>query len=151
MRAAARAKAQRAAPLEYNLLLTATLCLLAFGAVMVYSASSARALLQGQGDGTAFLVRYVTYGAIGLVGMHLVARRDLDAIVKLTKPLLVFAFVCLVAVKLPGVGVSVNGARRWLGAGPLQFQPSELMKLALVLYACKLLASRPRIVHEPRL
>src|ERR687891_491041 len=50
MRDAARAKAKPALPLEYNLLLTATLCLLAFGAVMVYSASSARALLQGQGD-----------------------------------------------------------------------------------------------------
>ena len=115
MRVAARAKAPRAVPLEYNLLLTATLCLLAFGAVMVYSASSARALLQGHGDGTAFLVRYVTYGGIGLVGMHVVARRGLDGVLTLTKPLLIFAFACLVAVKLPGVGVTVNGARRWLG------------------------------------
>src|ERR671939_1439659 len=130
-------------PLEHRLLLTATFCLLAGGAVMVYSASSARALLQGQGDGTAFLVKYVAYGAIGLVGMHVVARRELDAIVRLTKPLLAFAFVCLLAVKLPGVGVSVNGARRWLGAGPLQFQPSEVAKLALVLYGAKLLAQRP--------
>ena len=150
MRVAARAKAQPALPLEYNLLLTATLCLLAFGAVMVYSASSARALLQGQGDGTAFLVKYVTYGAIGLVGMHIVARRELDAVVKLTKPLLAFAFVCLVAVKLPGIGVSVNGARRWLGAGPLQFQPSEIAKLALVLQSAKLLAERPRRIAHPR-
>src|SRR3954464_10160899 len=150
MRAAARAKAPRAVPLEYNLLLTATLCLLAFGAVMVYSASSARALLQGQGDGTAFLVKYVTYGAVGLVGMHVVARRDLASIVKLTKPLLAFAFVCLLAVKLPGVGVSVNGARRWLGAGPLQFQPSEIAKLAIVLHGAKLLAERPRRIEHPR-
>ena len=45
---------------------------------------------------------------------------------------------------LPGVGVTVNGATRWLGAGPLQFQPSELLKLALVLYAAQLLAARPR-------
>jgi cell division protein FtsW len=150
MRDAARAKAQPALPLEYNLLLTATLCLLAFGAVMVYSASSARALLQGQGDGTGFLVRYVTYGAIGLVGMHVVARRDLDSIVKLTKPLLIFSFVCLVAVKLPGVGVTVNGARRWLGAGPLQFQPSEIAKLAIVLHGAKLLAERPRRIRHPR-
>ena len=150
MRAAARAKAQRAAPLEYNLLLTATLCLLAFGAVMVYSASSARALLQGQGDGTAFLVRYLTYGALGLVGMHVVARRGLDGVVRITGPLLAFAFFCLLAVKIPGVGVSVNGARRWLGAGPLQFQPSELAKLALVLYGAKLLAQRPGRIRTPR-
>jgi cell division protein FtsW len=150
MRAAARAKAQRAVPLEYNLLLTATLCLLAFGAVMVYSASSARTLLQGQGDGTVFLVRYVTYGALGLIGMHIVARRGLDGIVALTGPLLAIAFVCLLAVKVPGVGVSVNGARRWLGAGPLQFQPSEIAKLALVLYAAKVLAQRPGRIRHPR-
>jgi cell division protein FtsW len=45
---------------------------------------------------------------------------------------------------LPGVGVEVNGATRWLGAGPVQFQPSELLKLALVLYGAQLLAARPR-------
>jgi cell division protein FtsW len=149
MRVAARAKAPRAVPLEYNLLLTATLCLLAFGAVMVYSASSARALLEGQGDGTAFLVRYLTYGGIGLVGMHIVARRGLDGVLTLTKPLLIFAFACLVAVKLPGLGVTINGARRWLGAGPLQFQPSEIAKLALVLYGARMLAERPGRIRRP--
>ncbi len=45
---------------------------------------------------------------------------------------------------LPGVGVQVNGATRWLGAGPIQFQPSELLKLALVLYAAQVLAAQPR-------
>jgi cell division protein FtsW len=149
MRAAARAKAQRAVPLEYNLLLTATLCLLAFGAVMVYSASSARALLQGQGDGAGFLVKYVVYGALGLVGMHIVARRDLDSIVRVSPALLGFAFACLLAVKIPGLGVSINGARRWLGAGPLQFQPSEIAKLALVLYGAKVLAQRPGRIRTP--
>jgi cell division protein FtsW len=52
-------------------------------------------------------------------------------------------------VKLPGIGVSVNGARRWLGAGPLQFQPSEIAKLALILYAAKLLAQRPGRIRTP--
>ena len=138
-----------AQPLEYNILLTATLCLLAFGAVMVYSASSARTLLQGQGDGTAFLVKYVTYGAIGLVAMHVIARQGLDKALRLTGPLLAASFACLVLVKVPGFGVSVNGARRWLGAGPLQFQPSEIAKLALVLYAAKLLAQKPGRLRQP--
>jgi cell division protein FtsW len=47
------------------------------------------------------------------------------------------------ATLLPGVGVPINGARRWIGAGPLQFQPSELLKLALVLYGANLLDRRP--------
>jgi cell division protein FtsW len=148
MRAAARAKPKP--PLEYNVLLTATLCLLALGAVMVYSASSARTLLQGDGDGTTYLVRYVAYGAAGFVALQLIARRGLDAVVAITGPLLAFSFVCLVAVKLPGLGVTVNGARRWLGAGPLTFQPSEIAKLALVLYAAKFLATKPGRIRSPR-
>src|ERR1700749_2755196 len=105
--------------LEHNILITATLCLLAVGAVMVFSASSARTLLSGQGDGTSFLVKYVAYGALGFVAMQFVARRGLDLVVRLTMPLLAFSFVCLLLVKMPGFGVSVNGAKRWLGAGPL--------------------------------
>src|SRR3954465_14112434 len=91
-------------PLEHNILLTATLCLLALGAVMVYSASSARTLLQGHGDGTTYLVRYLAYGGAGFVALQLIARRGLDAVVALTGPLLAVAFACLVAVKLPGLG-----------------------------------------------
>src|SRR4029450_5804911 len=64
-------------PLEHRLLLTATFCLLAGGAVMVYSASSARTLLEGQGDGTMYLVKYLAYGSIGLIAMHLLSRRRL--------------------------------------------------------------------------
>src|SRR5213078_2502319 len=135
---------------ENNLLLTVTLCLLAAGAVMVYSASSAKTLLQGQGDGTTYLVRYVLYGAIGFAALHVLSRRGLAAITSFAGPLLAISFGLLVLVKLPGVGVSVNGARRWMGAGPLQFQPSELMKLALVLYAAGVIAQRPKIVKRPK-
>src|SRR4051794_15546309 len=117
-------------PLEHRILLTATLCLLAAGAVMVYSASSARTLLQGQGDGSGYLIKYVAYASVGLVVMQLLARGGLDTVRRATGPLLVTAFAMLVAVKIPHVGIEVNGARRWLGAGPIQFQPSELMKVA---------------------
>ena len=130
-------------PVEYNILFTATLCLLAAGAVMVYSASSARTLLEGQGDGTVYLVKYLGFGAVGLVVMQLLARGGLELLPRVTPALLGFSFVLLVAVKIPGIGIEVNGARRWLGVGPLQFQPSELMKLALVLYAAGLLATTP--------
>jgi cell division protein FtsW len=137
-------------PVEYNILLTATLCLLAAGAVMVYSASSARTLLEGQGDGTAYLVKYIAYGAIGLVLLQVLARGGLELLPRLTPALLALSFVLLVAVKIPGIGVEVNGARRWIGAGPLQFQPSELMKLALVLYATGLLATAPSRLRSLR-
>jgi cell division protein FtsW len=131
-------------PLEHRLLLTATFCLLAGGAVMVYSASSARTLLEGQGDGTAYLVKYVAYGAVGLVVMHLVSKYGLAPARRFTPLILLAAFAMLVLVLVPGFGVEVNGARRWLGAGPLTFQPSEIMKLALVLHAASVLSTRRR-------
>ena len=134
----------RQQPLEHRLLLTATLCLLAGGAVMVYSASSARTLLEGHGDGTAYLVKYLMYGAVGLGVMHLLARHDLARVRRYTPMLLVAAFVMLLLVLVPGIGVRVNGARRWLGAGPLQFQAAEVMKLALVLHASAVLSGARR-------
>ena len=126
------------------MLYTATLCMLAAGAVMVYSASSAEALLQGPGDPAYYLKRYVACGLIGLVVMNLLSRHGLALVRAATPVLLVGSFVLTLAVMLPGAGVSANGATRWLAAGPLQFQPSELLKLALVLYAAQLLAARPR-------
>jgi cell division protein FtsW len=143
----ARATAQ---PLEQRILLTATLCLLAFGAVMVYSASSASTLLQGQGNGSGYLVKFVLFGGVGLALMQVLARDGVARVQSAVGPLLAVSFVLVAAVHLPHVGVSVNGARRWIGAGLFQFEPSELMKLALVLYAATLLARRPQRVHDLR-
>ena len=142
------ARAKKPQPLEHRLLLTATFCLLAGGAVMVYSASSARTLLEGQGDGTAYLVKYVTYGAIGLVAMHILSRHGLAAARRYSPLLLLVAFALLLAVLLPGVGLRINGARRWLGAGPLTFQPSEVMKLALVIHTAVVLSARPKLARN---
>ena len=145
--AARTAKAQQ--PLEYNLLLTVTLCLLAAGTVMVYSASSRGHVLQGVGDGSFFLVRYAVYGRVGLVVLSRVAspRPDLGGGADRAAAGLRAALPR--AVMLPGLGVTVNGAPRWVGAGPLTFQPSELMKLALVLYAARFLAQTPRCIRTP--
>ncbi len=137
-------------PIEHRILLTATLCLLAGGAVMVFSASSARTLLEGSGDGTGYLVKYVAYGALGLVVLRVISTAPLDLVRRLTPLLLGLTLLLLLAVKVPGIGVEVNGARRWVGAGPLQFQPSELAKLALVLYAVNLLATKPATVRSLR-
>src|SRR3954453_8931254 len=100
-------------PLEYSLLYTATLCLLAAGAVMVYSASSAESLLT-TGDSSYYLKRYLIFGAIGLVLLHFLSRHGLK-FVKAATPMLLFGSLGLtLAVMVPGIGVSVNGARRWL-------------------------------------
>jgi cell division protein FtsW len=133
-----------APPLEYSLLLTATLCLLAFGMVMVFSASSARSLLDDGGNGFYYLERTLIFGAIGLLVMRMASTRGVAFARVLTPLLLIVSLFLLFAVLVPGVGHDANGASRWVGAGLLQFQPSEIAKLALVLYGAHLLASKPR-------
>jgi cell division protein FtsW len=141
-----RAPGRRVAPpLEHRMLMTAALCLLAFGAVMVYSASSPLGVLNGSGYGTGDFIRYLIFGAIGLGAMYVLERRGLALLNERVCRLLLFgAFALLVLVLVPGFGVSVNGARRWFAAGPIQFQPSELMKIALVLYVSRYLADHPK-------
>jgi cell division protein FtsW len=133
-----------APPLEYSLLLTATLCLLAFGAVMVFSASSARSLLNSGGNGYYYLERTLLFAGIGLAIMRVASIRGVAVARVLTPLLLACSLFLLVAVLLPGVGQTVNGAQRWVGGGLLQFQPSELAKLALILYGAHLLAAQPK-------
>ena len=152
-RSARRPAARRVPPpLEHRILMTATLCLLAFGAVMVYSASSPLGVLSGGGSGTGEFVRYLVFGG---------DRAGRDARARAPRPrrsstrgcvnaLLLGSFALLLLVLVPGFGVVVNGARRWFAAGPIQFQPSELMKLALVLYAARYLADHPKRMRSFR-
>src|SRR5256886_11634561 len=134
----ARSGAAGAKGLEHRILLTATLCLLAFGAVMVYSASSATSLLQGKGNGSGYLIKYLIYGAIGLVVMRVLARDGVSRVKAMVGPLLAVSFVLVLAVHVPHIGVTVNGARRWLGPGPVPVPPSELLKLAPFPYRASL-------------
>jgi cell division protein FtsW len=126
--------------LEYHLLVLVTLALVAFGLVMVYSASSARALL-GSDDPAYYLKRQALYAVAGLVALVLLSRTDYRRLRHAAGPLLLASFVLLVAVLT--MGTAVNGARRWIPLGTLTFQPSELAKLALALWIAGLLARRP--------
>jgi cell division protein FtsW len=141
-----RAAARRVAPpIEHRILVTAALCLLAFGAVMVYSASSPLGVIGGRGYGTGQFIRYLVFGVLGLAGMHVLSRRGLSLLNRrVVSILLIGSFVLLLLVMVPGFGVEVNGAKRWFSVGPIQFQPSEVMKLALVLYVARYLAEHPK-------
>ena len=125
---------------EWPVLLFVTLALVAFGLVMVYSATSAPAAL-GNGDATQYLVRQGIYAGIGLALLAIAARTPYRAWRRLAPPLLVVALgLCAVVLV---VGTEVKGARRWLTFGELVFQPSELAKLALAVWAAAYLARRP--------
>ncbi len=123
--------------LDSHILVLVTLGLTAFGLVMVYSATSAPAALGG-GDPVFYLKRESIYAAIGVVLLLIASRVDYRTLRYLAPILMLASFgLCLSVLVL---GEQVNGARRWLGVGPLAFQPSELAKLSLAVWAAAYLS-----------
>ena len=129
----------RRGELDSRLLILVTLALVAFGLVMVYSATSAAAAVGGRNP-TYYLERQGIYGALGIVLMILAQRWDYRRLKSLAPMLVLVSFVLLVAVLV--VGPPINGARRWISFGPAVFQPSELAKLALAIWAAAYLSRR---------
>ncbi len=133
--------------LDQKLLVLVTLGLVAFGLVMVYSATSASAAV-GDGDPMSFLKRQAIYACLGIVLMALASQLDYHRLRFVAPPLLLVALGMCAAVLV--VAPEINGARRWFLLGPASFQPSELAKLALCLFAAVYLARRspPRTLGE---
>jgi cell division protein FtsW len=122
--------------------LAATIALLvAFGLIMIFSASSATAYEQYH-DATYYLKHQLMWLAVALPLAFLAYRCDYRILRKLAPLGMFAAIVLLAAVFVPHVGIVSNGAHRWLGAGPFAFEPSEFAKLALVLYLASALAQK---------
>jgi cell division protein FtsW len=126
--------------LEQRLLVLITLGLVAFGLVMVFSATSASAAL-GAGDPMRFLVKQGLYAGAGLVLLAVFTRVDYHALRPLAPLLLAAAFVGCVAVL--AVAPTINGAQRWFIVGPISVQPAEIAKLAILVWASAVLSRRP--------
>src|SRR5689334_14388696 len=137
------ARALRAPGIEYHLLLLLTLGLVAFGLIMVYSASSAIAVVQGANPMGA-LVKQGSYAVAGIAAMAVAARIPFRRWRPAVPLIMLLSILLLLAVLVPGIGVRVNGAARWIPIGPFTIQPSELVKLAVVLFASQVLAARRR-------
>jgi cell division protein FtsW len=133
-------KPRPAGQLEQRLLVLVTLGLVAFGLVMVFSATSASAAL-GASDPMTFLVKQGAYALAGLVVLALASRFDYHRLRVLAPILLLGALALCIAVLV--VAPPINGARRWFLVGPISVQPSELAKIAVCIWACALLARRP--------
>jgi cell division protein FtsW len=114
--------------------------LVAFGIVMVFSASSATAYAMF-GDTTYFLKRQLMWLAIGSTIAYGAYRVDYTKLKKISPVLLGVTFVLLMLTLVPHVGLQMNGARRWLGFHAFSFQPSEIAKLAIVLFAAAKLST----------
>jgi cell division protein FtsW len=132
------------------MLLAATVAVLNLaGVVMVLSASSV-ASLTDYGSPWYFFVRQLLWTVIGVVAFAVAIRFDYRKLRRFVRPLLITSAVLLVAVLLPGVGVYVAGSRRWIGPGIFRFQPTELAKIALLLYAADLASRRAHEITDWR-
>ena len=135
----------RSRMMEYDqLLVWAILSLALIGLVMVYSASITLAdgPKYANYSSNHFLVRHlISLGIATFVGFW-VFKIPVKVWDKLAPYLFVFTILLLIAVLIPGIGKGVNGARRWIPLGPMNFQPSELMKFAVIIFAASYTVQR---------
>jgi cell division protein FtsW len=127
----------------------AALLLFAIGIVMVYSASIAMAEASAHTGYRAwyFLARHCLFVAVGLAGALVAFQVPMKAWQRLAPYLFIFGAILLVLVLVPAIGRSVNGSRRWLSLAVVNLQPSEFMKLAVVLYASSYAVRKAGFLH----
>lgn len=134
---------------DFVLFLT-VLSLLSLGVIMVLSASEYKTLID-YNDSFYFFKRQLIWAALGLAAMFFTLNYDYWQLKRYIGPFLIIAFVLLALVLIPGIGREVNGARRWIGVGPIPFAPAELVKLCIIIFTAYGLArEKDRIKHFTR-
>ena len=131
--------------MDYSLLFI-IIFLLCFGLVMLYSTSSYNALIK-YGKATYYLEKQILATGIGFVGMMLIAKMDYHRFVPLAAVAYIGSVICLILVKSP-IGIVANGATRWIGIGPLSFQPAEAAKLGLIMLMAVVITNNRKRVGE---
>ncbi|MFC8530577.1 putative lipid II flippase FtsW [Nocardia sp. NPDC057227] len=126
---------------SFHLIVTIATLLTVLGLVMVLSASSVEAYADG-GSAYSLFVQQAMFAGIGLVLFYLALRIPLRRLRQWSFPVFALSVLALLLVLLPGIGSEVQGARRWLVIGPISIQPSEVIKVSLVVWGAHLLASR---------
>ena len=142
---------QRSSMLEYDQpLVWVTLLLLLGGVVMVYSASISLpdSPKYANYKNHHFLLRQTMFVLIGLLAGLFAFRLKIEQWQKAAPALFIISLVLMVLVFIPGIGKGVNGARRWIGFGGLNLQPSELLKLMMVLYAADFTLRKQQYMHK---
>ena len=137
---------RRELPLEGQVLGIVTIVLTVVGQLMVYSASSAYAMTHSEFnfDSLYFIktgLLYTIFGVALMLGLVFVPAGWLRRFAPI---IFIASLIGLIAVKVPGVGVTVNGAARWLALGPITIQPSEFAKVGTLLIVAAMLATRKR-------
>ena len=129
-------------------LVIVTLILLALGVIMVLSASAPSAF-RLEGDSYFYFKKQIMFAAFGIVVMLAVSRVDYKIYSSkiVSNVFMGIAMALLIAVLIPGVGVTRNDATRWINIG-IQFQPSEIMKIALIIFMAEKISKNPKRLEK---
>ncbi len=122
-----------------------------FGLVMVMSASSVASVHEFESGPLYQFRRQALWAGLGALAYFASRRFDYRTLQPLARPLLAFSTLLLVLVLIPGIGRELNGSRRWLGVGSFAIQPSEIVKLTLIVFLADLLTRRAKQMHRPDL
>ena len=133
---------------SYYLLLGASTLLLTIGLVMVLSASSVYSYKTFDGDSYHVFLRQLTWVGLALPIAFVVSRLPHKAIRALAWPGIIAAVLTIGLTLVPGLGYEANGNQNWLSVGPLRLQPSELAKLAVILWCADLYARKERLLGD---
>ena len=130
--AAAREAGRGPLDLPYLLLV---LTLVGVGLIMLFSASFPSAYYE-EGNPAYYLIRQGIFAVLGITAMFIVGKINYERYRAVAKMLLIFSIILLVLVLIPGIGTGrlTHGAQRWIRLGPIQFQPSEITKVGIILY-----------------
>lgn len=134
-------------PGGYVALVGTTAVLNVVGLVMVLSASSVSSL-SNYGSAWVFFERQLLWMAMGGAVFVIAARLDYHRWRRLASPLVIVSLVLMGVVLIPHIGITVYGSRRWLGSGVFRFQPTEIAKLALLIYVADIMTRRSDAVHD---
>lgn len=126
---------------SYKILLWSTLALSILGAIMVFSASSIYSL-ENKGNSFSVIGRQLFFLILSIPLGYLASRQKLDRWKNLARFGFLISAVVLIIVAIPGVGKSVNGNQNWISLGFVDIQPSEVVKMLMILWAAHMLATR---------
>lgn len=131
---------------DYSLLFT-IIFLTVFGLVMIYSSSSYNAQVHNL-PASYYMKRQAVIAAAGFFVMIAVSRMDYHVFAKFTIPAVIVSYVCMILVNFTPLGIEVNGKKRWLGYGQIRFQPTELVKITVILVMAVIITKTGKEINK---
>ena len=130
------------------LLIITTFLLAAFGLLMVFSSSYALGIVRDNPNPYAFIQRQFVWFGLASIAFLIVMHFPYRFYRKMSPFIILISVIALILVKVPGLGVNINGAERWIDLGPLRIQPSEFVKLGMIIYLAQVYSQKQAYIDQ---